>query len=411
MVEFLASVADPAEAKLALDAGADVIDAKDPALGALGALAPARVAAIRDCVAGRRQVSAVAGAPGMSPDELARAAEEMAATGIDMVKVGLATATDRCAAIDALGEVAGRGARVVALFFADEPFELELVDAAATAGLHGVMWDTADKAAGSLTDCRPDQEIAAFVRRARAAGLRIGLAGSLGLDDIDRLAPVGPDLLGFRGALCLGDRAGTINPVACQAVRARLDRALDLARERIAAGAEVVPVPQRATGGGRGFGRQREKVLAARFLSRSAAGRDAERDPLDRIFVRDFELPCRIGVYEEEQGKTQQVRFDVEAHVVPNDAYRDDDFDRVFSYDNITDAIREVIDEGHIGLVETVAERVAERCLAYRQVARVTVRVEKLERDPGGVGIEITRTARRRPGSDLLHFPTGDDLR
>ncbi len=54
MTLFLASVRDAAEAEMAIGAGADIIDLKDPGQGALGALAPDTIAACVRRVAGTR---------------------------------------------------------------------------------------------------------------------------------------------------------------------------------------------------------------------------------------------------------------------------------------------------------------------------------------------------------------------
>ena len=110
----------------------------------------------------------------------------------------------------------------------------------------------------------------------------------------------------------------------------------------------------------------------------------------DRIFVRDFVLPVRIGAYEPERHAAQKVRFDVtvETATAARASYRLED---VMSYDAITDGIRSIAAEGHVELVETFAERIAALVLADPRAARVIVRVEKLERGPGGVGVEIVR--------------------
>jgi dihydroneopterin aldolase len=63
----------------------------------------------------------------------------------------------------------------------------------------------------------------------------------------------------------------------------------------------------------------------------------------------------------------------------------------VFSYDVVTDGIRVLVAREHFDFVETLAERIAVLILSHPRVATVTVRVEKLEIGPGGVGVEITR--------------------
>lgn len=110
----------------------------------------------------------------------------------------------------------------------------------------------------------------------------------------------------------------------------------------------------------------------------------------DRIFVHDFVLPVRIGAFDREHDKPQQVRFNVDARIA-RPARTPERLPEVFSYDLITDGIRAIVAQGHIHLVETLAERIAASVLAHPQILSVTVRVEKLEVGPGSVGVEITR--------------------
>ena len=61
MTLFLASVMSEGEVQIAISGGADLIDFKDPAKGALGALEPAILRSAVAFVAGRRPTSAVTG--------------------------------------------------------------------------------------------------------------------------------------------------------------------------------------------------------------------------------------------------------------------------------------------------------------------------------------------------------------
>lgn len=112
---------------------------------------------------------------------------------------------------------------------------------------------------------------------------------------------------------------------------------------------------------------------------------------LDRIFVRGLVLPVAIGVYDEEQGITQKVSFTIEACVGVGVSPKGDNLDEVPSYDDLVKAVKAVIADGHVGLVETMAARIADRCLADKRIVSVLVRVEKLERGPDAVGVEIVR--------------------
>jgi dihydroneopterin aldolase len=111
----------------------------------------------------------------------------------------------------------------------------------------------------------------------------------------------------------------------------------------------------------------------------------------DRVFVHDLVLDVEIGVYTQEKGVTQRVRFSVDVDVKPAPLAVDDNIERVLDYDLMIGAIKSIIAGGHIHLVETLAEEVAAICLAHPRAARVRVKIEKLDKEPGAVGVEIVR--------------------
>lgn len=221
MTAMLASVVSAAEARLALAAGVDIIDCKNPATGALGALP---LAVVRACVAtaAGRLTSATVGDLPPDPALIAPAVAAMAATGVSYVKVGLFTGPAQWACIDALQPLTAAGVRVVVVLFAEQPLAAGLLAHIAAAGCHGVMLDTADKRRGRLCTHLSPTALAAFVAEARAYHLLSGLAGSLRLADMPVLLPLGADYLGFRGALCGGVRTEALDLLALAAVRAAI---------------------------------------------------------------------------------------------------------------------------------------------------------------------------------------------
>jgi dihydroneopterin aldolase len=126
---------------------------------------------------------------------------------------------------------------------------------------------------------------------------------------------------------------------------------------------------------------------------RGAAAKRArsEAKPLDRVFMHDLVLDVEIGVYTHEKGVTQRVRFSVDVDVLPAAEALDDDIGKAFDYDTIIKGIKTITGRGHINLVETLAEEVARHCLDHPRAARVRVRIEKLDKEPGAVGVEIVR--------------------
>jgi len=114
--------------------------------------------------------------------------------------------------------------------------------------------------------------------------------------------------------------------------------------------------------------------------------------PLDRISVRDHVVAVEIGAFQAERGTTQRIAFNVVVEVRAVPGTLDDDVDRILSYDRVTEAIEAALAEERLNLLETLAERIAERILWERQAVRCFVRVEKLDRGPGALGVEIVRS-------------------
>ena len=369
MALMLASVTDQEEAEIAVRAGADIIDLKDVTAG-FGTATPEMVRATVAKVAHRRPVSAVIGESAADPERIAILASALADAGASYVKIGLPPDVRRGDCIQALAPFARR-TKIIGVMFADRGADNALMPLMAESGFAGVMLDTARKTGMRLLDHMDITTLALFVDGAHAHGLMAGLAGSLETPDIPRLLLLAPDVLGFRRALCTDhDRSARVDPGAVAALRSLIPAdSLKLHR------------------GGDIASKVDYRVLAARGYSIDANDGEAATDS---IFVRDFDLPVSVGAYFHERAKPQKVRFNVEARIYRADHVAEDMRD-VFSYDLITDSIRMIVAQEHIALMETLAERIAALILTYPRVARITVRVEKLDVGPGAVGVEITR--------------------
>jgi FolB domain-containing protein len=367
MTFMLASVTGVEEAEVAVRHGADIVDLKN-ADSAFGAVAPSAIRATVDRMARRRPVSAVAGELEMDPAAITRAVVAIADAGTDYIKIGLYPDRRREDCIRALAPLARR-ASLIGVMFADHGADEALVGLMAESGFAGAMIDTANKSAGRLLDHVNIAALGRFVQSTRTHGLLAGLAGSLEPPDIPRLMLLAPDVLGFRRALCSNkDRSSVISSDAVDVVRA------------------LIPADPRVIGMEQGAPAKIDyRLLAARGYS---PGKDEVET--DRVFVRDFVLPVRIGAYAHEKNKTQDVRFNVEVRVLRADRAAVDIRD-VFSYDLITDSIRMIVADEHIPLVEMLAERISGVLLSHQRVTSVVVRVEKLEVGPGGTGVEIVR--------------------
>ena len=370
MTLLLASVTGPDEAALALAHGADIIDLKDASRGALGALDEHVLRASVAAIGGRRPVSAVTGDLPMDPDVITTAVARTAQTKVDYVKVGLFPGATREDCIRALAALAHK-TKIVGVMFADRAADNSLLRLMAETGFAGAMLDTAEKRSGRLLDQMDVATLRGFVGACREHGLMAGLAGSLEAPDVPRLLLLEPDYLGFRGALCVGrNRTASIDPEAIAIIR------------------ELIPFDSRGDASrDPAVTRVDYRLLAARGYSVDPSGTDAATD---RIFVRDFVLPVRIGAYAREREKPQNVRFNIDVKV-RSTGHGVEDMRDVFSYDVITDGIRLIVAQEHIAFLETLAERVVGMVLGHPRVVSVTARVEKLDVGPGAVGVEIVR--------------------
>lgn len=119
---------------------------------------------------------------------------------------------------------------------------------------------------------------------------------------------------------------------------------------------------------------------------------DAKRG-IRHVFIRNLELPAQIGVWRHEHGKEQPVRINVDL-AVEDLIDLGDEIGKVVDYGVIEDKIRAIIGEGHIRLIETLAERIAAACFGDERVKTARVRVEKLHAlsNAESAGVEIERT-------------------
>jgi dihydroneopterin aldolase len=111
----------------------------------------------------------------------------------------------------------------------------------------------------------------------------------------------------------------------------------------------------------------------------------------DRISLRDHVVTVEIGAFRQERGTRQRLRFNMVVELGHRPAPVHDDVDRILSYDRLTEAIATELAAERLNLLETLAERIAARILAEPQALRAFVRIEKLDRGPGALGVEIVR--------------------
>jgi len=226
MTGMLASVNSVEEALLVLNSEVDIIDLKQPALGALGALELVNVKQIVAAIAGRRPVSATIGDLPMQPEVIFNAVQLMAETGVDYIKIGFFPGDDWTGTLKKLGELTLQKQALIAVLFADTQPDLTIMATLKASGFVGVMLDTMNKQQGSLTQVMAAEQLAQFASQANNLQLLCGLAGSLRLTDLPELIAYHPDYLGFRGALCQEhNRVGQLNQMAVRTIKQAMQAA------------------------------------------------------------------------------------------------------------------------------------------------------------------------------------------
>jgi 7,8-dihydroneopterin aldolase/epimerase/oxygenase len=101
---------------------------------------------------------------------------------------------------------------------------------------------------------------------------------------------------------------------------------------------------------------------------------------VDLVSVRDLSVPAVIGVHDWEREITQTLVFTVD--MVPStpgvrSAAQHDDLADALDYSAVAQTIAAVVRDGRFRLIETAAERVAERLLADHPVAWLRLEVRK----------------------------------
>jgi dihydroneopterin aldolase len=223
-MQLLVSVARAGEAIAAVDGGADIVDAKDPAAGALGAVTLGVFADIAAAVGGVKPLSAALGEP-EDDRQAAQLTAAFGAAGARFVKLGFRPDAPVAAMTQVLaGARDASDAGVIAAAYADVGGAFarqRVVDAAVAAGIAGVLLDTAHKAGPGLSDLCSPEELHEWATQVSAAGLLVALAGRLSLEDIERLSTCGAAIVGVRGAACDdGRRTGQVSRARVQELKA-----------------------------------------------------------------------------------------------------------------------------------------------------------------------------------------------
>jgi uncharacterized protein (UPF0264 family) len=223
-MQLLVSVRNADEARDALDGGADVIDAKDPSRGALGAVDGVTLARVVSVTGRERPVSAALGDV-CSERETELLAHQAAAHGVSFIKMGFAGVSDAdragtllAAAVRGASGASGASGScgVIAVAYADADranaiSPTAVIRIAHDTGARGVLLDTAFKEGRTVFAIMGELHLGQWVAEAHRHHLMVALAGQLSASDFSRARSLGAGMVGVRGAACVGGRTGVVS--------------------------------------------------------------------------------------------------------------------------------------------------------------------------------------------------------
>ncbi|WP_115717635.1 dihydroneopterin aldolase [Gallaecimonas mangrovi] len=115
----------------------------------------------------------------------------------------------------------------------------------------------------------------------------------------------------------------------------------------------------------------------------------------DRIFIEGLEVYTVIGIFDWEKTQKRKLVFDLELATDIKAAAKGDDYDQALCYGKISAFITQFTETHQFELIETLAERIAEKLLSDFAVSWLKMKLSK----PGAVanarnvGLIIERSA------------------
>lgn len=211
MTQLLISVKNAAEALVALEVGIDIMDLKDPSVGALGALSVLETSRIIQIIKERKTIgidalnltliSTTIGDQHIDLNHLVFDIKARVALGVDLIKIAVSDLFYAEHFSNQMQYLTHSNIKLIAVFFADKPIDLVLLDTLKKIGFFGAMLDTQIKQQ-NLLQVQTTKALQMFTQKCHENVLQSGFAGSLQPQHIEDLIQFNPTYIGFRGGAC-----------------------------------------------------------------------------------------------------------------------------------------------------------------------------------------------------------------
>ena len=112
-----------------------------------------------------------------------------------------------------------------------------------------------------------------------------------------------------------------------------------------------------------------------------------------KILINELILDLKLGFYDFEKEKPQKIKFNLEIDYQDKKPSNDKDIKSIVNYSTIVKLITKLVKKKHYNFLETLAESVFDELFKDKRIAKIMLKIEKLEilRQCSSVGIQITK--------------------
>ena len=112
-----------------------------------------------------------------------------------------------------------------------------------------------------------------------------------------------------------------------------------------------------------------------------------------KILIKELILNLKLGYYDFEKKKSQKVKFSLEIDYEDKKPTNDKDIKSIVNYGTIVKLITKLVKKKHYNFLETLAESVFDELFKDKRIAKIMLKIEKLEilKECSSVGIQITK--------------------
>ena len=112
-----------------------------------------------------------------------------------------------------------------------------------------------------------------------------------------------------------------------------------------------------------------------------------------KILINELILDLKLGYYDYEKEKTQKVKFSLEIDYEDKKPTNDKDIKSIVNYSTVVKLIGKLVKKKHYNFLESLAEAVFDELFKDKRIAKIMLKIEKLEilKECSSVGIQITK--------------------